>query len=173
MIFSREKKAGIDFYIDNMQKRIRKAFDVDAIAEIYGRCYMVDKDGQKLPYWHEIGRDYGKDVLGNDSVTRCFFIEDDSIDLGTKGTMSKSTVYAFFFVKLEEDTQREDSVFRTKVLDAFRLSLFDPQKVVVGTENVMRFFNLPNTDNLKWSDMHPYHVFMVESQIDYLNKNNC
>lgn len=173
MVFIREDIQGVDWYINKIQKRLEKSFDESVLSEIYGRCYLVEKEDSKLPYWYKGNNDYGVDILADDTKTRCFFIVEDRMNLTEVGQNATATVQAFFFMKLSETNERKDERLRLKALESFKTGLVQVTRLTKGVDHVMDYFSIKENDNIKWSDMHPYHVFSITSEINYEPKNKC
>ncbi len=177
MNYLKENPVGIEKVIDTIQKRI-----YDPLIEKWGTLDIhpktekrVKDEGVILEAY--IGKKEYKPILYSEG-NKIFFVEGNSPTLNNG--VATNDLWAICILKIGDiyDTDFIES-------ESAHLDLLDAIYDVVGVESVLGLeYGMSNLKrvvedvfqygNFKYSDIHPYHVFMVKMSVDYLLiKNKC
>ena len=158
---------GIDIPIERLRADFENYLWVGAVNSFNGRCFRNQRDGKLIP---EIkgDRDEYREVLlqdGNDSTV--FFDVDPDREMKSK-SQSEANVSIYFAVNLEElyPSLSRNEASETAYVDAVDLingSGFDVTGIISGKEA----FNTWGYEDSIFDDMHPYHLFRIDSSIVY------
>lgn len=178
MNYLKTSPVGIDLKIDRIQKSIYTTLvEKWTTVDVYGRVYKNQKDnGTVLEVYTQNG-EYQR-ILFNEG-NKVFFVQGQE-PINNLGLI-ENDLWAVAVVNLENIkpgiTHRAD--------EEARVDLFSALVSAVGRENITRLeYGLEKVkrvvednlsfENFKFSDVHPYHVFMVKMKVDYsLLINQC
>jgi predicted DNA-binding ArsR family transcriptional regulator len=177
MNYLKTSPVGIDFFIDNIQKRIYTTLlEKWGSLDIYGRVYTkTHEEGVSLERYKGDG-EYEKVLFSEGN--KIFFVQ------GQKPEINYQTItddlWGVCVVDIESIinvNHRADEEVHRDLMTA--LSNAVPGRNIIGLEygmdNLKRVVEDPfEFGNFKYSDNHPYHVFMVKLNAEYsLIENNC
>jgi hypothetical protein len=172
MIESKSNPIGIDAEIDRIQKHVHDPL-VEAFGEtvVYGRVYKVVKKDRVELQIYTGNYDY-RSVLSKEG-NKVFFIQGDSPDL-SRG-QATNDLWMVCILKIDSKEQRNDEEAHVEVMTALSTNFLSKVSgMEYGMENLRRVTEDSLTSNFKYSDIHPYHVFMVKMNVEYsLIKDNC
>jgi len=178
MLHCKKNPVGIDKVIDRIQKKIHAPLEKKWLKlDLYGRVYKNadGKGGVTLERYLHSG-EY-EPILYSEG-NKIFFVQGNrpEINLGTV----KNDLWAVCILNLEhiyKVTHRPDEEAHIDLVSELTkvLMLGQIQGVEYGMENLKRVVqDVFQFGNFKFSDMHPYHVFMVRMKVDYeLTINEC
>ena len=163
---------GIDKVIDRIQKLVHDPIVADwGETDVYGRVYKVQKK-DKVELQRYVGNNEYKPMLTSEG-NKVFFIQGDSPDVNLGN--ANNDLWMVSIMKIDSTTEREDEEAHEVVLTT--LSSHFLKNVIgieYGMENLRRVVEDSFSGNFKYSDIHPYHVFMVKMNVQYnLIKDNC
>ena len=172
-----QNTSGIDCEIKSMQKGIYDALIVDfGNVEGFGRVYRVPTDNQPIPcvFKQGTGKDYQEVYLDDrNSIQFCFI---DSETHKTKDGVLYSTpvkVVFWFNLNVIGKGYRADAEAHRIVSTIFKDDLFNEftyDSIEKGIESIFRGFD---TSKIKNTDMHTYHVFSFNIDLNYYLTRKC
>lgn len=178
MLIRKTNPQGVDAWIDDMQVKLHSAltefFDGAAVYACYGRSYRNEtSDGKQAEVY--TGNGEYKDVGPDDRYTAIsFFGVADTVDVGE---IVQAPVHFVMWLNLDKALtstgQRADEEIRLKVLEVFGAGTFGSpvESIETGVERVFREYK---STRLKFTDMHPNHLFRVNLNAQYESKlNGC
>lgn len=155
---------GVDKPIQRLQICLYDYLNNYGAINGFGRVYEnVKEDVFSLEHHTESG-DY-QNVLRNDD-SRFFFYRHEGID-----NPVKSKVDIVFMVNLDHfyDTdERNDEEIKARAYKIIDQSTFDLKEIGgIKYLNQLLKSSVLNTNNVKWDDMHPMHVFVFQTEITH------
>lgn len=102
MLYNREEIAGLDFIIDNAQKKLfNKLSDLWGIdLEAYPRCYVLeDKEGNRSIEHYEGGGEYSGNLIHSEDSKLFFTAEDDQEPVNNFQFRTKVKLYFILNLK--------------------------------------------------------------------------
>lgn len=175
MVESRENPVGIDKVIDRIQSKIHDPLEAKwGRLDVYGRVYKkTDSDGRiELERYTKKG-EYKKVLFSEGN--KIFFVQGNNptVNFG----MAKNDLWAVCSLKLENDYEREDEQAHIDLVNEIQkvLGSNSVTGLEYGMNNLKRVVEDPfEYGNFKFGDIHPYHVFMVKTSVDYeITINEC
>jgi len=171
-----ENPVGIDAKIHMVQTFIYDRIGWENI-DVFGKVFKVPSKSKKGGDTIEayVGKNEYRDVFTNDKKTaNIFFIEDDK-HTTKEGILYKNEVSVVFMVNLKKlypeirhRADMEAEADAMKVLKASRiLRLPEIEK------EVKAIFEKLNIENIKLSNMQPYHVFAIRGEMAYYLNSKC
>lgn len=162
---------GIDSVIEQLQKPLYKTMNDLAQTQGkefngFGRVFKSKvNDLETLEYLKTNG-EY-EDVLGGED-SRFFFYLHDELNGNTDVSAKVDLIFIVDLNMLFSSNQRRDEELRAIIADNIERSRFNLKKIILGTEHVKRIVSKPFSDtNLKFSDVHPYHVVTFQTEVHY------
>ena len=136
--------------------------------DAYGRIYKNEKNQMIVPEVFDVSLNGYKEVLYN-GQSCFFFIDDDNHVCEDEDHEFTTNVKICFMLNLSDlkaSTERVDSDVKRDVVtfltdNDYHFKLKGYEK---GLDNVLNGFN---TEKIKQSDIHPYHVFAIETAFSY------
>ena len=179
-LVQRTAPQGLDKRIDSLQKGLFSSLKItwslaDARFNCHPRCYRNQGPGNDYIAELYVGNNEYNETYLNDLVDVTSFFGIGTEEQIADDNMMIANVHLVFFVdlsKIKPGNNRNDSEARTDVqsiLDTVGSSLgFILQKVKTGLDNCLREYpGSRNAEGLKYRDMHPFHVFRFDMQVDY------
>lgn len=174
----RSSTSGIDCEIQEMQTDMYEylngfyTFDVSA----YGRSYKNKKNKKdSIPeVWNETKQEY-EEVFLDDNLPFKFFFMDDTKHKTNDGILFTADIKIVFCVNLSliNSTLRNDSEVHKRVIVCINDETFN-EFVVDGLEKgVEEVFRGYSTENITYTDIHPWHVFAITGTLSYYLNKKC
>lgn len=168
MNYTIENPEGIDVSIQRIQNYLFKNLlwsDID----VYGRVFANPSKTKGMTLEAYISKNEYKDVFTNDKNAATIFFIEDNKHTTNEGVRFTNNIQIVFIVNLKKVfpniLHRADMEAEKKAIELLRgrpnFSMTDLQK---GISEVFKGFN---TDQIKLSDMHPYHVFSINGDLTY------
>ncbi|WP_431129753.1 hypothetical protein [Flagellimonas flava] len=172
MIHPKTDPVGIDKVIDRIQNIVHDPLETAwGNVDVYGRVYRIQKQ-ERVELQRYAGNGNYKPVLFSEG-NKVFFVQGTSPDV-VSGTATND-LWMVVIAKLDSDEFRKDEEAHELIMTSLSTNFLS--KVIgfeYGMENLKRVVEDSIQGNFKYSDIHPYHVFMVKMNIEYsLIKNNC
>jgi len=136
--------------------------------DAYGRVYKNEKNGKVFPQvYNSVNKNY-KTVFYN-SQSCFFFVDDDNHIIEDEDHEFTTDVKIVFMLNLDDlkaATERADADVKRDVTEVLRDNdnHFNFKRYIQGIDNV---FNEFDVSNLKKPNMHPLHVFAIETAFSY------
>lgn len=176
MLIAKTNPVGIDKVIDKYQKDLHSYLVSkwglqDADFKAYARVYRNQRDEMFVPEVFTGGKDY-KEVYF-DSFSYLFFGTSEKVDY--KSPVNSTNVYIVFRVNLEkvkpQVSHRADEEVRIDVQQFAQKGAYDfqLQSIETGVSAAFREFS-GWIKEVKYSDMHPWHVFRLNFLVKYDNR---
>lgn len=177
MIIAKTDPVGIDRVIDLIQKSIDAPLSEKwADITIYPRVYkMHHKDESRLE--HYVGNGDYEAVLSSDK-NKIFFTQGDSPSVSRDG-MAVNDLNVFCIVNIDDTNislhRADEEVHMDLVTELTNVPGLEITGVEYGLDNIRRLVEDPfEFGNFKYSDIQPYHVFAVRTQVNYeITHKNC
>lgn len=164
---------GIDTVIDRIQKTIHDPLLLSwGSVDVYGRAYKVQKENDISLQLYKGNNEY-EPILYKEG-NKVFFVQGDNPEISL-GEMTND-LWMVCVVKVDSIDEREDEEIHQEVITLLSNSfLKNITGIEYGMENLRKVVEDSSPyGNFKYSDVHPYHVFMVRLSVNYsLIKNNC
>lgn len=177
---------GIDVPIDRLQGLLYDGFGANITAlswvsavngyESYHRAYRnednQDTAGQIVEVY-DTDNEY-KDVFNDDNFSATsFFLIDENI--GTDGHLYNTDISIIFQINLAETypniTHRADEEAHKEVLLKLEENPWDSYSITGLITGISNVYSALNLGKIRYTDMHPKHVFMVNMNVQY--EYNC
>ena len=136
--------------------------------DAYGRVYKNERGGKTIPEVYDSSLKGYKEVFYNGQS--CFFFVDEDKhpcdDQDHEFTTGVKICFMLNLYDIKTSTERADEDVKTDVIRFFRDNDFhyDLKGYEKGIDNVFREFD---TSKLNENDIHPLHVFAVETDFSY------
>ncbi len=166
---------GIDVVINRIQSKIyNNLVSKWGSLDVYGRCYKKeDRKGLELEVYTGVN-EYAP-VLYSEG-NKVFFIQGDKPS-NNNGTITNDlwVVAILNIEEIRELTHRGDEEAHADLIQELTNTDSEINGLEYGMNNLKRVVEDSfSFGNFKFSDIHPYHVFMVKLSVEYnLYKNNC
>ena len=163
---------GIDTKIQRLQDTLYSDLNDTGAINGFGRVYKNIKGSGVVLEHHDENNEY-QDVLRSDD-SRFFFIVGDNIPFESDPRARVDIVFMVDLSTFYPNSEiRKDEQFRLKCLQTVRESQFEIKGVQLGSKYLNNMVNGYGSDvNFKMDDLHPYHIFTVQTEINY-NINTC
>lgn len=176
----RTNTSGIDIHLENLQTKLYNAFvKVNSSLNLngFGRVYINPSETGFRLEWYK-GDDEYEDVLRCDD-SRFFFVMNPQLETEDSISAKVGIVFMIDLNDLYQNTERNDEKLRQLAYNTILKSAFKPKKITIGTDYLNRFAlgftGSPRRRNidavLDFEDMNPYHIFTIETEVDYTFKN--
>lgn len=175
MVEKKDNPVGIDTVIDNIQRRIyeplkQKWGDID----IYGRVYKKKEHDGTMSLERYTGNGEYKKVLFSEG-NKIFFVQGNNPKL-SYGTASND-LWIVCSLKLGMGFDRNDEeshIDLTTELYKF-MNRDSIKELQYGTTNLKNIVEEPfEFGSFEFGDVHPYHVFMLKTNVSYeIIENQC
>lgn len=176
MNFTTTSTIGIDTVIQSIQTELYANLLASWSENVdgYGRVYINKKENNNIAQYFISEKDY-KDVYVNDEKDAQFFFLTDENSTTDDEYVYKNKTKVVFIVNVENvfGFGRNDEKARVEAINFLReiaYGRFQIEGYDTGVDNVFRGLN---TDKLKKADLHPFHVFSVNIDLNYYLTNNC
>jgi hypothetical protein len=180
-LLQRNIASGIDIPIQRFQSfmyqqiitKILNVSEVDLRYKCYGRCYRNNSKEGYIPELFQGGKEY-KPLFYDDSMwIVSFFGIGENTSVSDTGALN--SVHLIFWMNLSKFDglvgagDRFDENIRVKLYDLFSTQRFgfNLTGVELGWENVYREYPGFLKNNDKYRDMHPYHAFRFNFNLNY------
>lgn len=164
---------GIDKVIDRIQKLVHDPLLASwGSLDVYGRVYKVKKEDE-ITLRRYIGNNEYEPILFSEG-NKIFFVQGDNPETNL-GEMTND-LWMICIVKVDSTDERNDEEIHEEVLTLLSGTyLKNITGVEYGMSNLRRVVEDSSTfASFRYSDIHPYHVFMVQMSVNYsLIKDNC
>lgn len=136
--------------------------------DAYGRVYKNERKDKVIPeVYNATSRNY-KEVMYN-GQSCFFFVDDDNHTIEDQDHEFTTDVKIVFMLNLDDlktATERADADVKRDVTKLLRDNdyHFRMKEYIKGIDNVLREFD---TMNIKQNDMHPLHVFAINTSWSY------
>lgn len=175
MIIGKTNPSGIDRVIDSLQKDLYgQLCDAWKLGEddylCYSRAYINQNGSGFVPEVYTGGTEYKEVMIDDTKAAVSFFVT------GPRAVIDNSihaNVSLIFHMNIEQVNKnlphRADEEVRN---DVYRIITecgygFQAKELVTGLKNVYAEFNGVRLDNMKYSDMHPFHCFRYNMILAY------
>lgn len=165
---------GIDAKIQKVQGFIHDRIGWENI-DAFGRVFKIPSKTKGDTLEAFIGKKEYKDVFLNDKVNATIFFIEDSEHKTDEGILFTNTVSVVFMVNLKKlypDVENRADLNAQQ--DALRL--VKKSRIIKAPrieKDLAQILSKINIENLKLSNMQPYHVFAIEGDISYYLNSNC
>ena len=170
----RTNTSGQDCVIKSLQtdiyNELSKQFDN---VEGYGRVYRNNTDNGVIPEVFISGDDYGEVFLNDTQDVTFSFITSENHSTND-GQLYITEVKAVFWFNLEklDFEQRNDSEAQ-RIVSVILNDLIRGNEISEIQTGLSNIFNGFNIDDLKYTDMQPYHCFSINFDIQYYLTKKC
>lgn len=169
-----ENPIGIDAKIQMIQTHFHDRIGWQNI-EVFGRVFKIPSKTKGDTLEAFIGKKEYKDVFLNDKVNATVFFIEDSEHKTNEGVLFTNTVSVVFMINLKklypEIENRADLNSQEDALRLIRKSrIIKAPKI---EKDITQILSKINIENLKLSNMQPYHVFAIEGDISYYLNSKC
>lgn len=172
---------GVDKPIDALQLKLYKEFSSLGVIKGFPRVYIGPHKDQGYVLQHYLGEGEYEDVLRNDD-SRFFFYLNPEINVSDQNSAKVGIVFMVDLSDLTDDDTRRDEFLRNRALDVVNRSSFKPSTIKTGLNHLKSIMGRVYTmnsrsrdvfysTNFELDDMHPFHVFTIECDINYSYKN--
>lgn len=171
----KETTSGIECAIKEVQTDIYDILECFNNVEGFGKVYKNNSERGVIPEVFDVDLGDYKEVYLDDNNNISFgFIPSDT-QSSEDGIMFLCDVKIFFWFNLSVlgSDERNDSEAHRFVITALKESGYLNDKDVTietGINNVFRGFE---TKSINYNDIHPYHLFSVSYQMNYLLNKKC
>lgn len=171
-----QNPVGIDAPIQRLQTILFNKLGWPKL-NVYGRVQKNETlDNKFVPqFWDVDKKEYVKDVYINDkNNAHIFFVVSDKQE--TKDGISFITdVKIVFMLNLDKCLpgviQRADAYAQNQAYtNVAKLKAFSIKGIITGYREVLNEFHI---ENLKTYDIHPRHIFAIDTKVSYKLKFNC
>ena len=171
--------SGIDTVINNIQQEIYPVLKErwnNADIDCYGRVYRYpNRGGEVTPVIMDVDGEYNEVFFDDNKAGHIFFIDQETATT-EDGFVFTTDIKCVFHLNLQEVitfNERQDERARRdaiEVLDSFYYLGHNVTGYEKGIQNVFSGFE---TEKIKLTDMHPYHVFAVNLRLSYYLTDKC
>jgi hypothetical protein len=176
----KDKPVGIDTVINNINDLVFSDLDWKSTSEFpvnytaYHRALKNPRGAGLVPEVYEIEKNtrYGeyKEAFYDDTIdASSFFYTSDSMDTVDNGRLFNTTLSMVFQVDLSKVANniyhRGDAEIQRIVVNAINKGLYGKvSNVVTGVSSVYSEFD---QSQIQFTDMHPFHCFRVDIDVNY------
>lgn len=134
---------GIDLEIQDIQRKLYERLGFQNI-DGYGRAYIIEKDGEKVPAHYLKGTDY-KELLIDDRITGLFFFIPES-NTSKDGSKVSTDINLYFFMNIEiikpDVAHRPDEEVKSRIIEVLdSIGSFQWDDLETDLEKVREFKN--------------------------------
>lgn len=175
MVELKSNPVGIDEVIDRIQKKIHDPLNLKwGSLDVFGRVYKKLDEKGNISLERYVSDNEYKKVLFSEG-NKIFFIQGNNptINLG----QATNDLWVVSVVKINSTSERDDEKYHIELVNELIkvLGLKSVSGIEYGMGNLKRVVLEPFEEgNFNFSDIHPYHVFMVKTNVNYqLTINEC
>lgn len=173
MNYRKTDPVGIDKVIDRIQSKIYDPLlSKWGSLDIYGRVYKkTDKNGS-ISLERYVGDGEYEKVLFSEG-NKIFFVQGNSPKINFR--QGQNDLWAVCIIELSESTKRNDEEAHLDLTTEIGkvLGMESLEGLEYGMTNLKKVVEEPfQNSHFKYTDIHPYHVFMLKTNVTYLIINN-
>lgn len=179
MNFTNTDTQGIDTVIEKIKDNLYEALGLVWTGEIdaYGRVYKnVDSSNRVKPERYAGNGDY-KEVFLNDKIAAAFFFLTNDRETTDDEMVFVSPTKIVFMVHLgrvyPSKTGREDELAHADVMDIVREHTYQNFEITGLQKGLRQVFQGLDISQMKYADIHPYHCFSVDIDLQYHLTKKC
>lgn len=173
MNYRKTDPVGIDKVIDRIQSKIYDPLlSKWGSLDIYGRVYKkTDKNGS-ISLERYVGDGEYKKVLFSEG-NKIFFVQGNSPKINFR--QGQNDLWVVCIIELSESTKRNDEEAHLDLTTQIGkvLGMESLEGLEYGMTNLKKVVEEPfQNSNFNYTDIHPYHIFMLKTNVTYQIINN-
>lgn len=179
MNYTNADTQGIDAVIEGIKDDLYDALALVWSGEIdaHGRIYKnVDSQNRVKPERYVAKGDY-REVFLSDKIAGAFFFLTSDRDTSTDEMVFISPTKIVFMLNLSKiypiKTGREDELARTDAMDIVRDNTYQKFDITGIQKGLRQVFVGLDISQMKYADIHPYHCFSIEIDLQYHLTKKC
>ncbi len=176
MLFLKKNPVGIDRVIDLIQKNLdSNVTPIWGSLDVYARVYKLQgKNNISLERY--IGNGEYQKVLFSEG-NKVFFIQGDKPEYNHGFMLNDLHIVCIVNMdKISKNFDRTDEESHFDIMNSLSktTAISSIEGLEYGMDNLKNLVESSfDIGNFKYSDIHPYHVFIVKTKVNYEIINNC
>ncbi len=175
MLHRRTSLQGIDRVIDRIQRgTYLNLTDKWGDLDMYNRVYKKIDDKGSVSLERYVSEGEYEKVLFSEG-NKVFFIQGESPSISNN--LAVNDLWVVCIIKLTDFSERRDEQKHAELTTEIAkvIGLDNVKGLEYGLSNLKRIVEEPfQNSNFNFSDIHPYHVFMIKTEVEYqITINEC